>query len=52
MMAAVDDARAAAVGHEAVIVSHQLPIWTTRLHVEKRSFSCTTRAAGSARSAR
>lgn len=38
MMAAVEDARVAAVGHEAVIVSHQLPIWTTRLHVEKRSF--------------
>lgn len=38
MMAAVHDARAAALGHEAVIVSHQLPIWTTRLHVEKRSF--------------
>ena len=36
MMAAVEDARAAAEGHEAVIVSHQLPIWTTRLHVEKR----------------
>ena len=38
MMAAVDDARDAARGHEAVIVSHQLPIWITRLHVEKRSF--------------
>ena len=38
MMAAVHDAREAAQGHEAVIVSHQLPIWTTRLHVEKRSF--------------
>ena len=38
MMAAVHDAREAAEGHEAVIVSHQLPIWTTRLHVEKRSF--------------
>jgi broad specificity phosphatase PhoE len=36
MMAAVEDARAAAEGHEAVIVSHQLPIWSTRLHVEKR----------------
>ena len=24
--------------HEAVIVSHQLPIWITRLHVERRSF--------------
>jgi broad specificity phosphatase PhoE len=38
MMAAVVDARDEARGHEAVIVSHQLPIWTTRLHVEKRSF--------------
>ena len=38
MMAAVHDAREAAQGHEAVIVSHQLPIWTTRLHVEGRSF--------------
>jgi broad specificity phosphatase PhoE len=38
MMAAVYDARDAARGHEAVIVSHQLPIWTTRLHVEHRSF--------------
>ena len=25
-------------GHEAVIVSHQLPIWTTRLFLEKRSY--------------
>ena len=38
MMAAVHDARDAARGHEAVVVSHQLPIWITRLHVEKRSF--------------
>ncbi len=38
MMAGVHDAREAAAGHEAVLVSHQLPIWTTRLHVEKRSF--------------
>jgi len=38
MMAAVYDARDAAKGHEAVIVSHQLPIWTTRLFVEKRSY--------------
>ena len=38
MMAAVYDARDAAVGHEALIVSHQLPIWTTRLHLENRSF--------------
>ena len=28
MMAAVHDARDAARGHEAVVVSHQLPIWT------------------------
>jgi broad specificity phosphatase PhoE len=38
MMAAIHDAREAASGHEAVLVSHQLPIWTTRLHVEGRSF--------------
>ena len=38
MMAAIEDARDAARGHEAVIVSHQLPIWITRLHVEHRSF--------------
>ncbi|HEX6248512.1 MAG TPA: histidine phosphatase family protein [Nocardioidaceae bacterium] len=38
MMAGVYDARDAALGHEAVIVSHQLPIWVTRLHVEHRSF--------------
>ena len=38
MMAAVHDARDAAQGHEAVVVSHQLPIWITRLHVEDRSF--------------
>ncbi len=37
MMAAVEDARDVARGHEAVIVSHQLPIWTTRMFVEKRS---------------
>lgn len=38
MMAAVYDARDAAVGHEAAVVSHQLPIWITRLHIEGRSF--------------
>jgi broad specificity phosphatase PhoE len=38
MMAAVLDAREAAAGHEAVLVSHQLPIWITRLHVEGHSF--------------
>jgi broad specificity phosphatase PhoE len=38
MMTAVYDAREAARGHEAVVVSHQLPIWVTRLRVEHRSF--------------
>jgi len=38
MLGAIHDAREAVAGHEAVLVSHQLPIWTTRLHVEKRSF--------------
>jgi broad specificity phosphatase PhoE len=36
MYAALHDARAAAEGHEAVCVSHQLPIWTLRRHVEGR----------------
>lgn len=30
MIEAIDAAREAAAGHEAVIVSHQLPIWTVR----------------------
>jgi broad specificity phosphatase PhoE len=38
MRAAVLDARAEAAGHEAVVVSHQLPIWVTRLSVEGRPF--------------
>ena len=38
MWPAVLDARAAAEGHEAVVVSHQLPIWITRLSAEGRSF--------------
>ncbi|UDY23887.1 histidine phosphatase family protein [Nocardioides sp. Kera G14] len=38
MLEAIGDARAAAEGHEAVIVSHQLPIWTVRLFVEGRSY--------------
>ena len=36
MMAAVEDARKAAAGHEAVIVSHQLPIWMARCDAEGR----------------
>ncbi len=38
MWAAVLDARAAAEGHEALLVSHQLPIWICRLQAEHRSF--------------
>ncbi|MBK5216212.1 MAG: histidine phosphatase family protein [Propionibacteriales bacterium] len=38
MLAAVADARDAARGHEAVIVSHQLPVWTTRMALENLSF--------------
>ncbi|MER7073404.1 histidine phosphatase family protein [Terrabacter sp. NPDC000476] len=30
MLAAIADARTAARGHEAVVVSHQLPVWTVR----------------------
>lgn len=36
MRAAIDDARKAATGHEAVIVSHQGPIWVARLDAEGR----------------
>jgi broad specificity phosphatase PhoE len=36
MMAVVDDARETARGQEAVCVSHQLPIWVTRLAAEGR----------------
>ena len=36
MLGAMAAARDAARGHEAVLVSHQLPIWTTRTHVEGR----------------
>ncbi|SOJ53273.1 Glucosyl-3-phosphoglycerate phosphatase [Mycobacterium simulans] len=33
MTTAVDKARARAAGHEAVCVSHQLPVWTLRRHL-------------------
>jgi broad specificity phosphatase PhoE len=36
MLAAMADAKDAARGHEAVCVSHQLPIWVTRREVEGR----------------
>jgi broad specificity phosphatase PhoE len=36
MFAAVQAARVAAEGHEAVCVSHQLPIWTLRRYLEKK----------------
>lgn len=37
MHAALDDARRLVAGHEAVLVSHQLPIWEARLAAEHRS---------------
>jgi broad specificity phosphatase PhoE len=36
MMGALNAARDQARGHEAVLVSHQLPIWIVRSYVEKR----------------
>ena len=36
MLAAIADARHAARGHEAVVVSHQLPVWTVRNKLEGR----------------
>jgi len=36
MLAAVNDVRGRVAGHEAVCVSHQLPIWTLRRYVEGR----------------
>jgi broad specificity phosphatase PhoE len=36
MLAAITDARHLARGHEAVIVSHQLPVWTVRSKLEGR----------------
>ena len=33
MSTAVDKARARGAGHEVVCVSHQLPVWTLRLHL-------------------
>jgi broad specificity phosphatase PhoE len=36
MRAAMSDAAAAAQGHEAVLVSHQLPIWVARRDIEGR----------------
>lgn len=48
MRAAIDDARERAEGREAVLVSHQLPIWIARLDAEQgrlwhdpRSRQCT-----------
>jgi broad specificity phosphatase PhoE len=38
MLGAVEAARDASRGHEAVLVSHQLPIWTVRLHLEGRRY--------------
>jgi broad specificity phosphatase PhoE len=38
MRAAIADAREAARGHEAVIVSHQLPVWIARRSFEQKTF--------------
>jgi broad specificity phosphatase PhoE len=38
MQSAVQDAREAARGHEAVIVSHQLPVWIARRAFERKTF--------------
>jgi broad specificity phosphatase PhoE len=38
MSKAVNDARLAADGKDALLVSHQLPIWIMRLSIEGRSF--------------
>ncbi|MGL5857071.1 MAG: histidine phosphatase family protein [Angustibacter sp.] len=36
MLAAIGAARSVARGHEVVLVSHQLPVWITRLRLERR----------------
>lgn len=38
MQAAIADAHEAARGHEALIVSHQLPVWTARMALEGLRF--------------
>lgn len=38
MLAAATDARVKAEGHQAVLVSHQLPVWIARLAAERRRF--------------
>ena len=47
MRGAVVSALDLAEGHEALLVSHQLPIWSLRLFLEGRPLA-TTRAAASA----
>jgi broad specificity phosphatase PhoE len=39
MRAAIDDAREVARGGEAVIVSHQLPVWTARRMYEQKRYA-------------
>jgi broad specificity phosphatase PhoE len=36
MRTAIDRARVKAAGHEAVVVSHQLPVWILRRHLEEK----------------
>lgn len=39
MRAAITEAKRSARGHEAVLVSHQLPVWIARLDAEGRRFA-------------
>jgi len=48
MRDAIETARQKAAGHEALIVSHQLPIWIVRSARSRAAGCCTTRASGSA----
>ena len=50
MLGAIDAARDAARGHEALVVSHQLPVWTARSRLEGRRLwhdPCTTSGTSS-----
>jgi broad specificity phosphatase PhoE len=44
MMKAIYDAHDAALGHEALIVSHQLPIWIARLQAQHKKFAHSPRS--------
>ena len=46
MTTAVDKARARGAGHEVVCVSHQLPVWTLRLHADRQAALARPAATG------